>query len=194
MYMNWVPSGTSTKYWLIVDDDGFTVAFNGASNGFVHLGAYTPLAALTIDMPLCIIGSSGSASGGAHGGITRNPAVASLNPGSSYVYSLEIEGGSGTSVTQAALNALGFKGVFQYNDKLQSNQRPVAEQGINIYQGPSDSAQVTGWALGKQKRMRISDKTMPAGFAFGDAFALNGTLWVPYRPDDGRIWDTGVAA
>jgi hypothetical protein len=35
---------------------------------------------------------------------------------------------------------------------------------------------------------------MPGGFAFGDAFAMNGTLWVPWRPDWGMIFDTGVAS
>lgn len=192
MYMAWVPSGTSTKWWLTAADDGFTVAFNGASNGFVHLGAYAPLSALPNTMPVCLIGSSGGASGGNHGGITRNPAVAGVNPGNAYVYSLEIEGGGGTAIGNGPI--LGFRGAFQYNDKLQNNQRPIAEQGINVYQGAADAAQVTGWALGKQKRMRVSDKAMPAGFAFGDAFALDGNLWVPYLPTDGRIWDTGVAA
>ena len=34
----------------------------------------------------------------------------------------------------------------------------------------------------------------PQGFAFGDAYAMSGRLWVPYEPVDTRVWDTGVAA
>lgn len=188
-YLSWTPSGTSTKWWLIIDDDGFTVAFNGASNGFVHVGAYIPLtdASMPIALPLQIVGSSNT-----YGGITRNPAVASSTP-AGYNNSLNIYGG-GNPTVQFFEAFLGFRGQFKFNDKLQGNQRPVAEQGIQIVSGSADYSTVTGWALGKQKRMRVSDQAMPTGFAFGDAFALDGTLWVPYKPDDGRIWDTGVAA
>src|SRR4051812_20549951 len=45
-YCNWIPNGTSTKWWITVDDDGFTVAFNGAANGFFHCGGYDLLAEL----------------------------------------------------------------------------------------------------------------------------------------------------
>lgn len=187
MHMDWLPNSASTKWWLIVADDGFTAAFNGSANGFVHLGAYTPLTQLPITQPINLIGSSSS-----RGGITRNPAVAGLLP-TGYVYALEIEGGGGTTLVNGPI--LGFKGKFQYNDKLQNDQRPIAEQGMNVYAGgPADSPEKLGWALGKQKRMRVSDQMMPSGFAFGDSFELDGTLWVPYKPDDGRIWDTGVAA
>lgn len=188
-YLSWAPSGTSTKWWLIIDDDGFTVAFNGASNGFVHLGAYIPLTdgSMPIALPLQIVGSSSS-----DGGITRNPAVASSTP-AGYNNALNIYGGGSTNI-QSWEVFLGFLGQFKFNDKLQGNQRPVAEMGIQIESGTTDFSTVTGWALGKQKRMRVSNQAMPIGFAFGDAFALDGTLWVPYRPDDGRIWDTGVAA
>ena len=70
-YEFWTPSGTSTKWWLIVADDGFTVAFNGASNGFVHVGQYVPLAQLPILVPLQMIANSSN-----QNVITRNPAVA----------------------------------------------------------------------------------------------------------------------
>lgn len=188
-YLSWAPSGTSTKWWLIIDDDGFTVAFNGASNGFVHVGAYIPLtdASMAIALPLQIVGSSLQ-----DGGITRNPAVASSTP-TGYSLALGIYGGGNSSI-QSFEAFLGFLGAFRFNDKLQGNKRPVAEMGIQIMSGLSDFATVTGWALGKQKRMRVSTQSMPTGFAFGDAFALDGTLWVPYLPTDGRIWDTGVAA
>jgi hypothetical protein len=51
-----------------------------------------------------------------------------------------------------------------------------------------------GWALGKQKRWRVTNQSAPVGFAFGDAYALDGRLWVPFLPSDPRMWDTGVAA
>jgi hypothetical protein len=139
-------------------------------------------------LPLQIVGSSSG-----DGGITRNPAVASSTP-TGYNNALSIYGGGNTSI-QTWEAILGFMGQFRYNDKLQGNQRPVAEMGIQIVSGgAADYSAVIGWALGKQKRMRVSNQGMPVGFAFGDAFALDGTLWVPYLPTDGRIWDTGVAA
>lgn len=189
VYLGWAPSGTSTKWWLIIDDDGFTVAFNGASNGFAHIGAYTPLtdSSMPIALPLQIVGSGSSA-----GGVSRNPAVASSTP-AGYNNAMNIYGGGGVSI-QSWEAFLGFLGQFKFNDKLQGNKRPVAEMGIQIVSGSTDFSTVTGWALGKQNRMRVSNQAMPTGFAFGDAFALDGSLWVPYKPDDGRIWDTGVAA
>lgn len=183
-YMNWLPTGTSTKWWLIIDDDGFTAAFNGVANGFVHVGAYIPLTPLAVDMPIQIVGSSGS-----DGGITCNPAVAGLT---TYGVALSIKGGGSTSLGTGPL--LGFRGDSRNNDLLQGGERSVSEQGINIYEGISNSEPLIGWALGKQKRMRVGGNTAPTGFAFGDAYEMNGTLWVPYKPDDTRMWDTGVAA
>lgn len=182
-YAGWVPSGTSTKWWLIVDDDGFTVAFNGASNSFVHVGAYTPLTQLPILSPLQMISFDQN-----QGVITSNPAVANLSESAA---ALTIEGGGGANVTSYG-DVLGFIGDLRYNDALQGDQRPVAEVGMHIYDTSRSSVPVRGWVLGKQKRMRVSQNP-PAGFAFGDAYALNGTLWVPYKPDDPRVWDTGVA-
>lgn len=176
-YMFWIPSGTATKWWLTVAEDGFTVAFNGTANGFVHVGTYVPLTELPITMPLQICGSSSGS-----GGITRNPAVAS---GSVTQYALTFD--------FTVLN-LGFATDLRYNDKLQGNQRPVAERAITIQMGTSaPQAAETGWALGKHKRIRAGG-TPPAGVAFGDAYVLNGRLWVPYLPTDGMIWDTGVAS
>lgn len=175
--VSWIPSGTSTKWWITVAEDGFTVAFNGASNSFVHIGAYIPLTALPLTMPIQITGLSD-----AQGAITRNPSVAA---GSAAGYALTID--------RAALN-LGFAADLRYNDKLQSNQRPVAERAITIQQATGPISTIDyGWALGKQKRMRVGG-AVPAGFAFGDAYALSGRLWVPYLPTDGQIWDTGVAS
>jgi len=177
-YLWWTPAGTSTKWWLTVAEDGFTVAFNGAANAYVHLGAYIPLAALPIVMPIQIIGSSVG-----DGGITRNPAVA----------------GWPSSLTNSALligqgPGLGFQGDLRYNDKLQSNQRPIAEMGMFIASGVGGDQAQLGWALGKHKRMRVAASATPIGFAFGDAYALNGRLWVPYLPTNNNIWDTGVAS
>lgn len=188
MYVSWIPSGTSTKWWLIVEDDGFTVAFNGPSNGFVHIGGFTPLTAIAHTMPVQIVGSSDS-----NGGITRNPAVAGIVSAIN-ASALLINGGGATGVTSGGtLVRLGFQGDLRYNDKLQNNQRPVAEVGINVSATGGDQAQ-NGWALGKQKRMRVTDQAVPVGVAFGDAYELDGSLWVPYLPTDGRLWDTGVAS
>lgn len=187
-YHTWTPSGTSTKWWIIVADDTVSIAFNGAVNGFIHAGAYTPLDQLGNAFPLQMIGSSDS-----EGVMTRNPAVANalLN---TYAYALKFNGGGLTSLSYST--ALGFEGPWQYNDKLQNSMRAVAELGMTMlsYPGQSDWATVYGYALGKQKRIRRSNQSMPGGFAFGDAFALNGTLWVPWRPDLGQIFNTGVAS
>jgi len=184
--LNWVPSGTSTKWWIIAADDGFTVAFNGPSNGFVHINAYTQLTELAISMPIGIVGSGDSS-----GALTRNPAVAGANFQN---YALHVEGGGASSVgTYGPL--LGFAGELRYNDKLQNNQRPMAEIGMVIYiSGAMDQIAQCGRALGKQKRMRGTQAQAPVGFAFGDAYAMDGKLWVPYLPTDGRVWDTGVAS
>jgi hypothetical protein len=66
--------------------------------------------------------------------------------------------------------------------------------GIAIDVGSSGDQAIYGYALGKQKRMRASIGTVPSGLAFGDAYVLQGRLWVPFLPTDGRMWDTGVAS
>lgn len=178
-YNSWIPSGTSTKWWLTVADDGFTVAFNGPSNGYVHIGAYTPLAAMTVEPPLMVMGSSSG-----YGGITRNPSVAGVTIAP---YALSFLAGNNSV-------SLGFRGDLRYNDRLQDNQRPVAEVGMVMTNAPGgDYFSQYGSVLGKHKRMRWGLNTAP-GFTFGDAYALGGTLWVPYLPTDSILWDTGVAS
>lgn len=183
MYLGWVPSGVSTKWWLVAAEDGFTVAFNGAVNEFVHLGAYIPLTGIAIDLPLQIMGSAQN-----DGGITRNPSVAGTNVSG---LSLEMQGGGSPNSNIGP--SLGFRGDLRYNDHLQGDQRAVAEQGISMYLN-TNSPTVYGWALGKQKRMRVGGGQVPSGFVWGDAYDLGGELWVPYKPDDLRIWETGVSA
>lgn len=187
-YSAWVPSGTSTKWWITVADDGFTVAFNGPSNGFVHIGRYTPLAQLSITFPLQIVGSSA-----AEGGITRNPAVSGI---SAPTYALGILGASGTAGVGGSGARLGFGGDMRYNDKLQGARRAVSEFGMVMEANPfvADWMAVYGFALGKQRRIRLGAGAAPTGFAFGDAYSLEGRLWVPYLPTDLRIWDTGIAS
>lgn len=180
LYHSWVPSGTSTKWWIVVSEDGFTVAFNGPSNGFFGASAYTPLTAVPITFPVMSYGLS-SSFGSTTGGITRNPSVAgSSSPG----YGLMFD---------RAAAYLGFRGDLRYNDRLQNNQRPVAEVGMTMYSGSADWPAQYGYALGKLKRVRAGNNAAP-GFAFGDAYAMAGTLWVPYLPTDSLIWDTGVAS
>jgi hypothetical protein len=180
LYHTWIPSGTSTKWWIIVADDSFTVAFNGPSNGFFGAGAYVPLSAVPITFPVMSYGLT-SSFGATTGGITRNPSVAgSTSPGYGLMY-------------DRVSAFLGFRGDLRYNDRLQSNQRPVAEVGLSMYTGSADWPAQYGYALGKLKRVR-SGSNAAAGFAFGDAYAMGGTLWVPYLPTDSLIWDTGVAS
>lgn len=187
-YMRWVPSGTSVKWWIAVSEDGFTVAFNGVTNGFFHVGAFVPLTVLPMLMPIQMC-SADAQPGAGWGYLTRNPAIASLTM---FANGLLFEGGSGTTVTVGQY--LGFSSDLRYNDKLQGGARPVAEQGMTIYQAnPGDQTNM-GYALGKQKRMRLTRYNVPTGIAFGDAYVLQGRLWVPYLPTDARMFDTGVAA
>lgn len=190
-YSSWLPSGTSVNWWLVVAEDGFTVACNGASNAFIHIGTYEPLGAQedAIAMPLQIIGSSGST-----GAIARNPALASSSASVTGITSgFVISGGGGSAAsTGNGSPALGFEGSLVKNDKLQNNLRLMAEVGI-VIGNASGNEDVIGFALGKQKRMRISTRNPPTGTAFGDTWAMEGTLWVPYKPNDGRLFDTGVA-
>lgn len=179
LYHTWVPSGTSTKWWIIVTDDSFTVAFNGPSNGFFGAGAYTPLTAAPITFPVMSYGLS-SSFGSINGGITRNPSIAgSSTPGYGLLYDRQ--------------TYLGFRGDLRYNDRLQASQRPVAEVALTMYPGTADWPAQYGYALGKLKNLRMGNNAA-AGFAFGDAYAMAGTLWVPYLPTDSLIWNTGVAS
>jgi len=175
-YGEWLPSGTSTKWWLATAEDGFTVAFNGPSNGFIQIGSYIPLTVMAIALPICIYSSTNSG----YNAITRNPAVA-----------------DSPSYYSAALlwnpHGIGFGGDMRYNDKIQGNNRPVIEYGMVLFSYQTGDQASHGWVLGKLKHMRAGGQ-YPAGIAFGDAYVLDGRLWVPYNPQDSRIWDTGVAA
>lgn len=176
----WTPSGVSTKWWIIASEDGFTVAFNGASNAWFSATAYIPLTEDPIDLPIINMGSSGN------WGICRNPAVASI---SQRGYAMLIDSGQW---------ALGLYGRFDVNDKLQGNRRLVAELAVRLnsnYSGASVDPANWGQALGKYKNLRFGTPgSYPVTLSFGDAFVLNGTLWVPYNIGDSRIWDTGVVA
>lgn len=180
VFCSWTPSGVSTKYWFVVNEDGFTAAFNGASNAWFSATAYIPITSEAVDLPILNMGSNGTWS------ITRNPAVAG-----------EAQRGYALAIDPAQW-ALGFYGRFDVNDKLQSNSRVVSELAVRMnsnYNGAAVDPAIWGQALGKYKNLRFGTPgTYPVTFTFGDAFALNGTLWVPYHASDSRIWDTGVAA
>lgn len=186
--IHWIPSGVSTKWWLTIDDDGFSVAFNGAANGWMHFGAYEWLGSLANPCPLHSLGSDS----GQYNNITRNPAVAGGNFGH-YALTPGLYPGS----TGAPGLLLGLPGRLDRNDKLCNDERAVAELGMVMdfenTAGHVNSMESIGYILGKCKRMRYGTNP-PAGVAFGDAYSHNGTLWVPYLGTDGRIWDTGVAA
>lgn len=185
-WVGWAPSGTSTKWWVIAADDGFSVAMNGAANAFFHCGAFTWLGSIPNPMPIQFMGwgSTGSA---AQGVLTRNPAVANLASRSTALH-----GSFGGS--SSVVEPLGFQGRMDVNDRLQADQRPVSEVGMTLSEDNAgvDRA-VWGWAIGKQKRMRVGT-AMPVGFTFGDAFVIEGRLWVTMTSTDTRLFDTGVAA
>lgn len=184
-YSSWIPGGASAKFWLIVDDDGFTVAWGGLSEGFVHLGAYIPLMDQANTCPLQIIGYDLS------GGITRNPSVVSQTVNG---LALEIQGGGTANTLDGGTTPLGYRGDIRYLDKFHSNQSLMAEIGMVMYLGGTPNLMATyGWAVGKQKRMRVGSGSAPAGFVWGDSYVLDGELWVPFKATDLRIWNTGVA-
>lgn len=184
LYRGWTPGGVSSKWWTIAAEEGITLAFNGTNSAFVHIGAYTPLSALPNDLALQITDSGNSTTG-----VTRNPGAASIT---TYGYALICNGGG--SVTAGNVGpVLGFRGDLRTGDKLQGGKVPLAEQGITTAQFPGDYLTAFGWALGKQNRMRLGG-TVPSGFTFGDAYEVDGDLWVPYLPGDSRMWNTGVAA
>ena len=185
IYHGWTPSGTSTKWWIIAAEDQVIVAFNGAQNGYFDVGAYIPLTQTLIDMPIHMAGDQDG-----YGRITNNPVVANIShPGGALTYI----GGGGPSVGSSDV-PLGFMGDLRYNDALQNGQRPVSEMGMNLMIYNQGDQEVQGQALGKRKRMRYTVGAVQAGLAFGDAYVLENRLWVPYRPDDPRLFDTGVAA
>lgn len=187
----WYPQSNAVNWWIIVSEDTFTVGLNGSPNWFIHVGAYTYLGQLPNLLPIQMIGSQQW-----FGGITRNPAIESKLLAPTFGYVHLFYGGADTSLSTNRWTPLGFQGPWKANDALQNDQRPVAEVGMAMVPHASDDTWPAqyGFALGKQKRMRASKETMPSGFSFGDAFALNGKLWVPYKTDDGRIWDTGIAS
>jgi hypothetical protein len=188
-YIEFVPSGVSTKYWTTIDDDGFSIGFNGAANEYMHCGAFDWLGSLANACPLHLAGSAG----GLYHSFTRNPACA--GPGNFGPYAL-----AGTFVgtgSSTPANVLGMAGRLDRNDKFVNDQRAVAEIGVardfENTVGHVNGMEVLGWVMGKFKRLRYGTNP-PAGFAFGDAYAHNGTLWVPYIASSGFMWDTGVAA
>lgn len=185
----WDATGTATKYWLIVDDDGLVLAFNGAWNGFYSFGAYTWLADTPNALPICSFATNGSNStGGATNiNITRNPAVASRTTA-----------GYGISLSRDAPITLGFTGRLDTADLLISGQRALSEyaltmDNLTVAPGASNSADTIGSLMGKLKRPRVGTNP-PSGVAFGDAYVVDGTLWVPWSPSLGVIFDTGIAA
>lgn len=182
-YMTWTPAGVSAKWALIVSEDGFTAFWGGLNEAFVTLGAYIPLSVQTNLLPLNIQGLNGGT-----GGVTRNPAVVSATV---VGLALECKGG-GTSSMDGEV--LGFRPDIRYKDHLQGDVGLVAEVGMIMYQNTATSMETYGYAIGKQKRMRYGGGSQPTGFAWGDSYELDGTLWVPYRPQDLRLYDTGVAA
>lgn len=183
LYVVWAPFGVSTKWWLTVAEDGFTVAFNGGANGVIHLGAYIPLTDLPIELPLCTVGGVNV---GSQFPITRNPAVVGKVDIVEYAHVAQLG------------PTLGFAGRLDSPDALLSGRASVAEWGLLMnasYNGYPQDPATWGSVLGKLKRVRIGEvNSVPAGVAFGDAYVLDGRLWVPYLPNDHRIWDTGMAA
>ena len=182
-YHFWVPSGTSTKYWIIVDNDGFSVAFSGvpSASGFFHFSAFIPLASILIPMPVCSVSNDGGSSDSLLA-LLRNPAAVGVSSPTNIAL---------FGVTWPNSQGLGFRHRLDMNDKLQNNERPVGELGILMYNGTSDPTKY-GYCMGKHKRIRYGTSP-PSGMSFGDAYVMQGRLWVPFLVTDGRMWDTGVS-
>jgi hypothetical protein len=188
---NWTPGAVTTKFWIIVADDGLTVAWNGTPNHFIHISAYIPLAALKSDLPI-VMGGLTTGGSGPDGGVARNPAVAGMVGGRAGGLSSYSGGSPFTVYTPIVGLNYGFPLV---NDKLNDNKRLIHEVGIAINPNPQAEVPIYGWFLGKQKpRYRVSSELLPATL-WGDTFTINGTLWVSYTTgQDFRVWDTGVVA
>lgn len=187
--VHWLPNSVSTKWWIIVDSDMLYIAFNGAVNAWMGFGAYDWLGSIANACPLMHCGSTG----GFYTGITRNPACISGNFGH-YATTCLISPGGGVGAPNTGI--LGFPMRLDFNDKLVNDKRAVCELGILLDNEFSvahvNSSENIGTVLGKLKGLRYGVNP-PGGVAFGDAYAHNGTLWVPWLPTDGRIFDTGVA-
>ena len=181
-YIEFLPSGTSLKWSMIVEEDAFVGLFNGATDGFVDIGTYVPLSDPPSAMPILHQGGAST-----QGGVTRNPAVAGITPTQPDVMTV-LAGGSSGSPSGVPY---GFRGSLTYGDKLQGNAKMVCPWAVTMSSSAAGWEESYGELLGYTKRMRVGE-TPPAGFAWGDAYVLNGSLWVPYLETDPRIWDTGV--
>lgn len=184
------PTGTANKYWLIVDDDWLAFAFNGAWNGIYTFGRFNWLSQdVPNDCPLIMWGSTGSTSPGNtyNNGITNNPLAASqTRPAYAITY------------LTASSVVLGFSGRLDTGDALLNGERPVAELGIvmnniSTASGQAYDAATIGYILGKYRNTRFGVNP-PSGVAFGDAYVIDGTLWVPWSPSLGYLYDTGIVA
>jgi len=191
----WNPGGATTKWWLIVADDGFTMAWNGPVNTFVQVASYIPLATLKSDLPI-VMTQQTSGGSGPDGGIIRNPAAANLVAPANAGHGLSVYSGGSPFAIYSQAVGLSYGYPLQ-NDKLNDNKRLVSEVGIVIYVSNQPNIPIFGWFVGKHKsRFRVSQEFLPTS-VWGDAFVMDGTLWVSYLPGastDGRLWNTGVAA
>jgi len=178
-FHTWALTGISEKYWIIADDDAFTVAVAGGYNGFWKFGTYEPVCATPIPMPLMSWGDTSSWGAGSFF-LTRNPEVAGMSNTSPYACNWKAGG------------TLGFAGNLAHNDALNQDRRTLAQFGMIVNANAADRA-ILGWALGKQKNVRVGNE-LPAGLAFGDSFVLNGTHWVQHLLTSPVLHDTGVAA
>lgn len=190
----WTPSGTSSNYWIMAREDGCTINLDGANDAFMTCGAFEWLASTANAMPVLSQGTNGIQ--GQNGFMTRNPLCIS---GSFSHWATTLDATPGTLNNDDLY--LGFPGTLQIADAMNGGIGSTSEIGVRIAVHTTAShvsaANVIGEFLGKYKHIRIGRSAASA--TFGDAYEMDGTLWVPQRygttsEDGGVLHDTLVPA
>lgn len=194
------PGSTTAKWWIIVDNDGFSVAWNGNPNYFVHCGSYIPLSNPAVSALPISMHSLSSGGTGPDGGYTRNPAMAGVAGTQKCAFLAGYGGGSPVNAQYSPTLGWGHEPTINplTADKLNGDKKGlISEIGVVIYPQTVTDISVSGYVLGKQRprfRTLSIGSTIPAGILWGDTWTFNGTLWVQYLMTDSRLWDTGVGA
>ena len=194
----WTPSGTGTNWWILAREDSFTLNIDGASDAFVHIGAFEWMAAVANTMPILSNGTNTVT--GQNGFLTRNPACVSGSFGHRAL-TLHPEPGLLTN-SDMPYKLLGYNNRLDRTvDAMNGGVVPCSEIAVVIDIQPTvnavNEANVIGEFLGKYKHMRFARG--PISAAWGDAYEMDGTLWVPTlygttNAGAGLLHDTLVAA
>ena len=195
-FHSFTPTGTSCQYNFIVYDDGMVwLQHTNPAATWYYCGAYEWLGtAIANDNPVHHQGSASLVSNPSN--ITRNPLVAG---GAGSQYACVTRNGPGGGGIDAA-ELLGYAMDVDSKCAFQGDVTPVAEYLVIMDsmlspQGSNPSTDVIGKVAGKWKHMRVGSG-QGSSFVFGDAYDIDGTLWVPHIYTSGTplLFDTGVAA